>query len=320
MRVNSRLLYWGVVLVAIGGVLVAADLRAIDTSTLTEALRLWPLAVVAVGLSIVLRKTRLSLPALLLAAALPGLVVGAAFAVAPRFVGDCGFRGEPVSISRTQGTFEGPATITVRTGCGTLNVSTAPGNAWHLDARTADAEQTPSIASSPRSLSIDGTTRHGNVFDVGREALDLTLPTSALDRLSMVVFAGKARVDLAGAQLRHLAVTANAAAVVIDASAASISDVSAVVNVGLLSIRLPAASDLTGSLRVGAGELRICAPPGLGLRITSSGTAGRLHVNDLKRDESEWQSPDYASAMHRADLRVHATFGAVEINPIGECS
>ena len=89
---------------------------------------------------------------------------------------------------------------------------------------------------------------------------------------------------------------------------------------GSLSIRLPASSDLVGSLKVGAGELRICAPPGLGLRISSSGTSERLRVNGLQERVSDWQSPDYESASHRADLRVNATFGAVEINPIGECS
>ena len=31
MRVNRRFLYWGVVLLAIGGVLVVADLTAVDT-------------------------------------------------------------------------------------------------------------------------------------------------------------------------------------------------------------------------------------------------------------------------------------------------
>ena len=47
MRVNRRFLYWGLVLVAIGGVLVASDLGAIDTATLADVLRLWPLAIVA---------------------------------------------------------------------------------------------------------------------------------------------------------------------------------------------------------------------------------------------------------------------------------
>ena len=71
MQVNRRFLFWGILLVALGGVLVAADLGAIDTPALTDALRLWPLAIVAIGLSLVLRKTRWSLAGLILAAALP---------------------------------------------------------------------------------------------------------------------------------------------------------------------------------------------------------------------------------------------------------
>jgi hypothetical protein len=111
----------------------------------------------------------------------------------------------------------------------------------------------------------------------------------------------------------------NAGDVVVDASEASVADVSAVVNVGLLALDLPAASDLTGSLRVGAGQLRICAPPGLGLRVSISGTADQVRVDGLQQHGSEWQSPDYTSATHRADLLVSATFGAVDINPIGGC-
>ena len=160
MRVNRRFLYWGIFLVAIGGVLVAADLRAVDTATLTDTLRLWPLAVIAIGLSLVLRRTRLSLPGLLLAAAVPGLVVGGALAVAPRFVGDCGARGEPASVATTQGTFAGPATVSVRSGCGSLNVKTAPGNGWQLGAGNTSG-RTPKVNSSPGSLSIDATVDDG---------------------------------------------------------------------------------------------------------------------------------------------------------------
>lgn len=318
MRVNRRFLYWGIFLVAIGGVLVAADLRAVDTATLTDALRLWPLGVIAIGLSIVLRRTRLSLPGLLLAAAVPGLVVGGALAVAPRFVGDCGARGEPGSVATTRGTFDGPATVSVRSGCGSLNVTTAPGNGWQLGAGNTSG-RTPKVSSSAGSLSIEAALDDGWSFlDAGRDAWDLTLPTSDLDGLSLVVFAGQARIDLPGARIGRLALTANAAEMVVDASAASVADVSAVVNVGSLSIRLPA-SDLVGSLLVRAGELRICAPPGLGLRVTSSGTGEQVRIDGVQQHGSSWQGPDYATATHRADLRVSATFGAVEIDPIGGC-
>ncbi len=318
MRVNRRFLYWGIFLVAIGGVLVAADLRAVDTATLTDALRLWPLAVVAIGLSIVLRRTRLSLPGLLFAAAVPGLVVGGALAVAPRFVGDCGARGEPARSATMQGAFDGPATVSVRSGCGSLSVKTAPGDGWQLDSGNTSG-RTPKVNSSARSLSIDATIDDDwSVLDAGRDTWDLTLPTSDLDGLSLVVFAGHDRIDLPGSRIQHLALTVNAAEMVVDASAAAIADVSAVVNVGSLSIRLPA-SDLVGSLLVRAGELRICAPPGLGLRFTLSGTGEQVRVDGLQQHGSEWQSPDYATATHRADLRVSATFGAVEIDPIGGC-
>jgi hypothetical protein len=318
MRINRRFLYWGIFFVAIGIVLVAADAGAVETPTLTDALRLWPLAVIAIGLSLVLRRTQLGLPVLLLAAALPGLVLGSAFAVAPRFVGDCGGPGEPATVASNQGTFDGPASVSIRTACGSLNVTTAAGNGWQLDAANSSG-RVPSIQATAQSLSVEGSSHDVPFFDGGRDAWNLTLPTSELDAVSLVVFAGRAQVDLPGAAISGMAVTVNAAEVAIDASAASMSDLSAVVNLGSLSVDLPAASDLVGSLRVGAGELRICAPPGLGLHVRTSGTAEQVRVNGLPQRASEWQSPDYATATHHADLRVSGNFGSVEINPIGGC-
>ena len=318
MRMNRRFLYWGIFLVALGSVLVAADLRAVDTATLTDGLRLWPLAVIALGLSLVLRRTRLSVPGLLLAAALPGLVLGSVVAVAPTFVGDCGGRDQVPSVATTQGAFDGPATVSIRSGCGSLNVTTAPGSSWRLDAGSTSG-RTPGVDATARSLSIDGTRRDGDFLNWGRDSWDLTLPTSAIDDLSLVAFASQANVSLPSAQVSRLSLTVDASDVVVDASEAAIADVSAVVNVGALAIDLPGASDLVGSLRVGAGAIRVCTPAGLGLRVSSTGTAGAIRVNGLQQQGSEWQSSDYTSATHRADLGVSATFGAVDLNPIGGC-
>src|SRR5690242_2718690 len=49
MAINRRFLYAGLFLVALGGVLVAVDLTAVSTDALTNALRLWPLAWIAIG-------------------------------------------------------------------------------------------------------------------------------------------------------------------------------------------------------------------------------------------------------------------------------
>jgi hypothetical protein len=90
MRLNRTLLYTGVFLLAIGGALAAADLGRPSTAALTDVLRLWPLAVIAIGLGIALRRTQASLASGLLAAAVPGLILGAAMATAPRLATERG--------------------------------------------------------------------------------------------------------------------------------------------------------------------------------------------------------------------------------------
>jgi hypothetical protein len=89
MRVNRGSLYTGVFLVALGGVIVAAELVPFDTARLTDVLRLWPLALVAIGAALVARRTNLALPTGMLAAAVPGLLLGGAIAVAPSITVDC---------------------------------------------------------------------------------------------------------------------------------------------------------------------------------------------------------------------------------------
>src|SRR5260370_39652726 len=108
MRVNRRFLYAGVFLVALGGVLVAADQGIIDTATLSDALRWWPVALIAVGVGIAVRRTQLSLASGMLAAALPGLVLGGAFAVAPRLGRDCGGSGQSLPGATPEGAAPGP--------------------------------------------------------------------------------------------------------------------------------------------------------------------------------------------------------------------
>jgi hypothetical protein len=90
MHLNRTLLYTGVFLAAIGGALLAVDLGRPETNALIGALRLWPLALIAIGLGIALRRTQISLASGLLAAAVPGLLLGATMAATPRFAVDHG--------------------------------------------------------------------------------------------------------------------------------------------------------------------------------------------------------------------------------------
>jgi len=319
MRVNRRFLYWGVFLVAIGGVLVAADLRAVDATTIADALQLWPLALVAIGTGLVLRRTRFSLAGGMLAAAVPGLVLGGGFAVAPRIAVDCGaVGGAPSTVATRQGTFEGPARVTVATGCGSLVVDTASGSGWQFDAGNT-VSRTPIIDASAQSLSIDaGGNEDWHWFHRGRDEWRLTLPTSAIEDLSLVVNAGEGQIGLPGAEIGRLDLTTNAAKTTVDLSEASVGSLSATVNAGMLSLRL-ADADLAASTVVNAGALQVCTPSELGLRVHHVGALSGVTVNGLQQSGSDWQSPGYASAAHRADLNIDVNVGGVEINPIGGC-
>jgi hypothetical protein len=319
MQINRRLLYAGVFLVAIGAVLVAADLGGVDTPTLGNLLRLWPLALVAVGAGLVLRRTRVSLSSGLLAAAVPGLVLGGALAAAPRWVGDCGARGDSASVTTKQGTFDGPATVSVTSGCGSTVITAAPGNGWQFQSGNSEG-RAASLRSSARSLSIDaGANERWPFFNAVRDTWDLTLPTTDIDELSLAINGGHSEVSLPGARISTLALTANASQLVVDASGASVTTLSGAVRVGLLSIHLPSAGFVTGSVRIGAGEVQLCSPPGTGLHVAFTGPAREVTVEGRHQSGSEWTSLDYASAPSRADLRVSVEFGAVKINPVGGC-
>jgi hypothetical protein len=316
MRIDRRLLFAGVFLLAIGGVLVAVDLGLIDTAILTDLLRLWPLAFVAIGVGIVLRRTDVSLASGLVAVAVPGLLIGSAFAVAPRF--ECGGRGEPVSVASERGAFVGPAQVSVIAGCGTFAVTTANGSGWQLAASNT-AGRAPIVETTARSLAVDSIgADEWDFLSGGRNAWDLALPTTVMDSLSLEFTASRAEVGLPDARVGRLVLTANASDMVVDATKASIDELSGEVNIGSLAITLPA-DDVAGSIRLGGGELRLCAPEGLGLRLTMRGEPREVEIDGLQQSGSVWQSPDYASASSRADLDVHVNFGSVEVDPIGGC-
>lgn len=91
MRLNRTLLYAGVFVAALGAALLIADVGAFGTPALSEMLRLWPLAVIAAGVGLVVRRTPLSLVGGLLAVALAGLLLGGILALGPRLAVDRGY-------------------------------------------------------------------------------------------------------------------------------------------------------------------------------------------------------------------------------------
>lgn len=317
LAINRRFLYAGLFLVALGGVLVAVDLAAVDTSVLASALRLWPVALVAIGAGIALRRSRYALVAGILAALIPGLVLGGGLAVAPQYASECGTRGD-VSYNLTdQGTLADGADVSVDVDCGSLALDTRAGTGWSLTSRTTGG-RAPIIEATGQHLAV--TASGGDSWlDAGKEQLGLTLPTSRIANLGVRLAAGQSTMVFDGATIEHIDIVGNAADIFVDLNSAAVETMDATLEFGRLSIQLPQQGQYSGAFRIGAGELRICIPFFLGVHVDFSGSPREVRINGLEADGRVWENEAYASATNRVDLDVRVNFGSVLINPIGGC-
>jgi hypothetical protein len=318
MTVRRRFLYLGVFLVAIGGVALAALGNVVEDDTLAQALRLWPFVLVALGAGLVLRHTRFALASGVLAAAMPGLLLGGLLVHAPRLTPDCGGT-QPGSVVSRQGTFDGPASVDLRLACGALTVTTAPGNGWQLEAGDP-ARTSVSIDDSANRLSVTSSGQW-RAFDPNHagETWKLTLPAATPLDLAAEVDAGRGRFDLAGAQLGNVQLAVNAGDARVDLGAATVGHLAMTVNAASATLLLPATGDYSGSLSVNAGSLRLGSASASGVRIHATATLASTTFTGLVHDGDAWQSPGYATATSHADLAISATLGSVYLNPAGGC-
>ena len=218
-----------------------------------------------------------------------------------------------------QGTFNAPARVDVTTGCGTLTITTSPGSGWDLQAANTQG-YAPVVDASTTDLSLRSVRDDRWFGDYGRDEWGLTLPTSRIDDLNVVVNAGEGQTDLDDADIGALALTTNAGRSTVDLATARVESIAAAVNAGQLSIDLPAGDDIRGTISVNAGDADVCVPDTVGVRVRSSGTFSSTDLNGLVLRDGAWESPDYASAAHHADLTVSVNLGSLDFNPVGGCS
>jgi hypothetical protein len=319
MTIRRGFLYTGVFLLAAGGVILLEQTSAVDTGTVTRALSLWPLAVIAIGVALVVRHTRAGVPGGMLAAAMPGLLLGG-LAVSvpdlPDLAAVCGAPGGDGPVTR-QGTFGSAASVDLDLACGDLVVTSTGGSGWQLDA--AGASGAGAVVTDTADRLAVRSTVHGRSFDGHGDNWQLRLPTGTALDLAAQVSAGKATFNLEGARLTGLRLDVNAAEAVVNLLGATVPRLVVDVNATSAVLQLPATGDLTASLDVNAGSLEVCAPTGLGLRVHGETALGDVTYNGLVRAGDAWESRDYSSATFHADLNVSASVASVVINPEGGC-
>jgi hypothetical protein len=319
MHINRGLLFWGIALITAGAVALAASQGFFGPSVLTGAWRLWPVVLIAIGLSIVLSRTAFAAVGTVVAALVVGAAGGIVISVGPG-LGDCS--GQPGSPETSGGTFsEAQATVGLELTCGSLALSMADGSAWQADT-SIDQGQQPSLEAGAGSLEIRSGGR-GLPFDRGRQAWAITLGNEPSYRLTATLNAADAVIDASGGTFERLALTPNASSVHLELAASQVADLDVQLNAGSLTIVADAETDLAGQLDSNAGSINFCVPDGVGLLITVGSNMAFSHNLDessLTKSGETFTSDGFDGAAHKIVLRIQGNAASFEMNPEESCA
>ncbi len=326
MTINRRLLHWGLFFITTGAVVLAVQAGPVTADGVEAALRLWPVLVIALGVGVLLRATRLRAAGGIILAVVPGLILGGMLGAASlvewddmRHIRNACTGIRPTSIETRQGTFAADASVDLDLALGELTITTQPGSSWNLDVAGYPG-LSPDVDADPTDLSVASASRSGwRWLDCADDVWQLALPTAHRLDLATEIAAGEGTLDLAGATLGDVDVVVKAGEATVDLGTATARDVSLRVEGGAAALTLPATGELTAGVTVDAGAVRLCAPEGLGLRVRSQSTLASITYGDLVRVGDAWESPDYATSTHHADVTIAVNVGSVDVNPVGGC-
>jgi hypothetical protein len=329
MSVDRRLLSWGVFLVLLGGVPLAVAQGWIPRDVVARAWELWPLILIGVGIGLILRRTPLHLLGGLVAAGTCGLILGSFLAVGFGGISvgglGCGAAaGDAPRILSQQGTFGGgTASVTLAATCSSVRVAAVPGSGWAVTVNGAENAR-PTVEASTDRLAVRSP-EHAVVFPFGsqRSSWQADLGRDTRYDLALEVNAGDARVDLAGATLSALTLDANAIGnTVLDLSGATVDRLDVSVNAASVAIRLPESASLAGAVEGNAASVGLCAAPGVGLRLVVEDNltaSNNYAAQGLVRQGNAWESPGYANATTRVELRTTGNAISYTLAPKDGC-
>ena len=327
MHIRRGFLGWGVFLILTGAVPLAVRAGYLDRDQIGRMWTLWPLILIGIGVGLVLGRTRFAFVGGLIVAATLGLMAGGLLAsgISTFSGGICGQTTGTTAFPARQGTFStGVASVDLQLDCGNVTIAVAPGDTWRYEGQDANGVG-PEDASTPSKLMVRsraGADRGPSWFLGAREDWRVTLPTAPRLDIDLKLNAGQATVGLAGATLGMVKLQLNAGAATVDLGAASsIGRIEFQLNAGSLGLTLPNVS-VTGSIEANAGAVKLCAPPGAGLRLRTGDNIIASYdyaSHGLVQNGTTWTTPGYDSASVQIDLRTAANAGSFMLDPEGGC-
>lgn len=318
LRIDRDFLGWGVFFLVLGLVPLSVQLGWVERDAVAGLWRLWPLFLVAGGLGLVLRRTRLQGLGGILAAATGGLLLGGLLATGVGIGIACGPPSGAKTVADRTGTLGPGSSVTLDVSCTRLTGGTTDGTGWRVAWGPSGADA-PRIDAGPSRLGVSSPTGGSTVvggFSGG--LVEVSLPRAAVGSVRLQVNAGAATLPLDGVALDALQVQSNAADVRIDLGASTASSIRAEVNVGSLRLGLPLLPARSVQLHANLARLVICAPPQLGLRVVTSGGLAAWDLPGLTQVGDTYTSPGFSESTGTTVV-VSGNLSSVGLDRGGEC-
>jgi hypothetical protein len=318
MGYHRGLLFWGLALITGGAVALAAQQGYLDREWLAGAWRLWPLILIAIGLSILAARTPFAIVGTVLAALVVGAAGGALIAVGPG-VAACG-GSEPTTLTTSQGQFGPTADVTLDFNCGSLEVATTDNDEWSVASGRAGGE--PAKVTADRSrLHVESGDRNG-WWNGGRQHWIVGLPTGTTYTLDITPNAADANIDLGGGHFSSVSLQPNAGSLRLILSDAQVDNLDLALNAGSAAILIGPGSSMDATLSVNAGSVKLCAADGVALSVTVDANitfSDNLDESGLQQDGDTWSTPGYADADEQVKIDLEGNAASFELNPEGGC-
>lgn len=325
MRIDRRLLGWGVFFVIAGAIPLAVRAGVLDPALVRAWPTLWPILLIGWGAGLLLRRTPLESIGGAVAAVVFGVMAGGALSTGFQgFQGmsGCGGHGDAGRAFETQrGSFAGRGDLGVEFSCGTLAIAPVAGSEWSV-AGTSEDGRAPDVEVDGDSADIESRGGSGFFGGGGDGAWQVGLPIDPALGLGVTINAGSGTASLAGAHIASANLTVNAGSFRMDASAAAdLGDVNGTVNAGSATILLPAGAR-SANLSLNAGSLDLCLPQGAQARVTWSGALGSNDLDEaglVSVGNNVWTTVGFDDAQPHLELRVSANAGSFGLSFGGGC-
>ena len=318
MRIRRGLLFWGLFLIALGAIPLLVRAGALDAARLTDVWRLWPLALILLGLAVLAGRHRAGLAGIAIAAIGSGALLGSVFVSGPQWIGDvsgCVPSDEALEPSSSRGALAGPTDVVIEVDCGRADVVAGPGPDWRAEVRSAGAP--PVIAAGAGTLELRGPSGDGR----HRSEWDIVLPDQETRSIELRADAATSTLDLTGMTLGSLSVDMDAGDLVIDVGRGVLDRLDVRLDAGRARITFGSSGATAGELSVNAAALELCVPleVGLDLRVEEELTfAHDLESEGLAQEGERWTRRATGDAP-TIDLRIEGNAASLTLDPEEGC-